>query len=162
MSLYYSIINKIVSDERKFSFSPIPARGSGSLVISSIKLGDPPSGANVGIAEMSFDVSIQIQAIDGVPVYGVRNCATPPEATYSPDPEYSKEARKAKYQGTNLLWLIVGPDGRPRNIKVIRSLAMGLDEQAIKAVSKWRFKPATKDGKPVPVFIEVEFKFRLQ
>jgi TonB family protein len=84
-----------------------------------------------------------------------------PKALYSPDPEYSEEARKAKYQGTCVLWLIVGPDGRPRDIKVARSLGLGLDEKAIEAVKSWKFEPAMKDGKPVAVQINVEVDFRL-
>lgn len=84
-----------------------------------------------------------------------------PKAIYSPDPEYSEEARKAKYQGTCVLWLIVGPDGRPRDIRVQRTLGLGLDEKAIEAVKNWRFEPAMKDGKPVAVQINVEVSFRL-
>jgi len=84
-----------------------------------------------------------------------------PKAIYSPDPEYSEEARKAKYQGTCVLWLIVGPDGRPRDIRVARTLGLGLDEKAIEAVKNWRFDPAMKDGKPVAVPINVEVSFRL-
>jgi TonB family protein len=55
----------------------------------------------------------------------------------------------------------VGPDGRPRDIKVSRQLGMGLDQKAIEAVRMWRFEPATKDGKPVAVQINVEVNFRL-
>jgi periplasmic protein TonB len=84
-----------------------------------------------------------------------------PKAVYAPDPEYSEEARKAKYQGTCVLWLVVGPDGRPRDIKVQRTLGLGLDEKAIEAVKQWRFEPAMKDGKPVAVQINVEVSFRL-
>ena len=84
-----------------------------------------------------------------------------PRAIESPDPEYSEEARKAKYQGVVVLWLVVGPDGRPKNIKVERPLGMGLDQKAIEAVQRWRFEPATKDGKPVAVQINVEVNFRL-
>lgn len=84
-----------------------------------------------------------------------------PKAVYSPDPEYSEEARKAKFQGTCVLWLVVGPDGRPRDIKVQRTLGLGLDEKAIEAVKNWRFEPAMKDGKPVAVQINVEVSFRL-
>ena len=80
---------------------------------------------------------------------------------YQPDPEYSEEARKAKYQGTCVLWLIVGPDGKPRDIKVARNLGMGLDEKAIEAVKQWMFEPAMKDGRPVAVQINVEVSFRL-
>ena len=64
-----------------------------------------------------------------------------PKAIYAPDPEYSEEARKAKYQGTCVLWLVVGPDGKPRDIKVSRTLGLGLDEKAIEAVKQWKFDP---------------------
>jgi len=94
-------------------------------------------------------------------VFKVGGGVTAPRALYSPDPDYSEEARKAKYQGTVVLWLIVGPDGRPRDIKVQRSLGMGLDQKAIEAVKNWKFDPATKEGKPVAVQINVEVNFRL-
>jgi TonB family protein len=84
-----------------------------------------------------------------------------PKALYAPDPEYSEEARKAKYQGTVVLWVVVGPDGRPHAIKVYRTLGMGLDEKAIEAVRNWKFEPARKDGQPVAVQINVEVNFRL-
>jgi periplasmic protein TonB len=94
-------------------------------------------------------------------VFRVGGGVSAPKAVYSPDPEYSEEARKAKYQGTCVLWLIVGPDGRPRDIKVSRTLGLGLDEKAIEAVKTWRFEPAMKDGRPVAVQINVEVSFRL-
>ena len=86
--------------------------------------------------------------------------ATKPVATYSPDPEYSEEARKAKYQGVVVLALVVGADGLPRDIRVARSLGLGLDEKAIESVKTWRFDPGrNKDGVAVavPMTIEVEF-----
>src|SRR5215469_16232779 len=86
---------------------------------------------------------------------------TPPRVVYDPDPEYSPEARAARYQGTVKLWAIIGPDGRPHNLRVERSVGMGLDEKAIEAVRNWRFKPATKDGQAVAVEIEVEVGFHL-
>jgi TonB family protein len=94
-------------------------------------------------------------------VYRVGGGVSAPRALYAPDPEYSEEARKAKYQGTVVLWLIVGPDGRPRDIRVSRSVGMGLDEKAIDAVRTWKFEPARKDGQPVAVQINVEVSFRL-
>jgi periplasmic protein TonB len=84
-----------------------------------------------------------------------------PRPVYAPDPEYSEEARKAKFQGVCVLWLVVGPDGRPREIRVARTLGLGLDEKAIEAVKNWKFEPALKDGKPVAVQINVEVSFRL-
>lgn len=86
---------------------------------------------------------------------------TAPKAIFAPDPAYDKEARKAKYQGTCLLGMIVGADGVPRDIKVLRGIGKGLDEKAVEAVRRWKFEPATKDGKPVAVVINVEVSFRL-
>jgi periplasmic protein TonB len=86
---------------------------------------------------------------------------TLPRAIYDPDPEYSDEARHNKYQGSVVLFLIVDAQGQPRNIRLQRSLGMGLDEKAMAAVSKWRFQPATLDGKPVATQINVEVTFRL-
>jgi TonB family protein len=94
-------------------------------------------------------------------VFRVGGGVSAPRAIYSPDPEYSEEARKAKFQGTCVLALVVGPDGRPRDIHVVRSLGLGLDEKAIEAVSKWKFEPSMKDGKPVASQISVEVDFRL-
>jgi protein TonB len=94
-------------------------------------------------------------------VFRVGGGVSAPRALYAPDPEYSEEARKAKYQGTCVLWLIVGPDGHPRDIRVVRNLGMGLDEKAIEAVKQWKFEPAMKDGRPVAVQINVEVDFRL-
>jgi protein TonB len=94
-------------------------------------------------------------------VFRVGGGVSAPRTIYAPDPEYSEEARKAKYQGTCVLWLIVGPDGRPRDIRLARSLGLGLDEKAIEAVRTWKFEPAMKDGRPVAVQINVEVSFRL-
>ncbi len=93
--------------------------------------------------------------------YRVGGGVSAPKVVYDPDPEYSEEARKAKYQGTVVLWLVVAPDGKPQQIRVQRSLGMGLDEKAVEAVRQWRFEPAKKDGQPVPVMINVEVNFRL-
>jgi protein TonB len=90
-----------------------------------------------------------------------RGGVTPPRPVYDPDPDYSDAARKAKYQGAVLLWLVVDADGRPHNIQIQRSLGMGLDEKAVAAVSTWRFQPGTLNGQPVAVEINVEVSFRL-
>jgi len=78
------------------------------------------------------------------------------------EPEYTEEARAAKYQGTVLLYIEVGPDGKAHNIKVVRGLGLGLDEKAIEAVAKWKFKPGEKEGQPVPIQATIEVNFRLQ
>jgi TonB family protein len=94
-------------------------------------------------------------------VFKVGGGVSAPRALSTPDPEYSEEARKAKYQGTVVLWLIVDQSGRPQQVRVARSLGMGLDQKAIEAVKQWKFEPAMKDGRPVAVQINVEVNFRL-
>jgi TonB family protein len=94
-------------------------------------------------------------------IFHVGGGVSPPRQIYAPEPEFSEEARKAKYQGVCTLGLIVGTDGRPSNIRVLNSLGMGLDEKAMEAVRNWKFEPAMKDGHPVRVEIAVEVDFHL-
>lgn len=97
----------------------------------------------------------------GEPIYKPGPGIKPPRATYRPVPEYDDKDRKKKVNGTVVLSVIVTKDGGAADIKVTKSLTPGLDKQAIKAVSQWRFDPATKDGEPVAVRIEIETSFRL-
>ncbi len=84
-----------------------------------------------------------------------------PQLIYRVEPEYTEEARKAKYQGTVLIYCVVDIHGAVRNIRVKRSLGLGLDEKAVEAVLQWKFKPGMKDGRPVPVSAQIEVTFRL-
>jgi TonB family protein len=77
------------------------------------------------------------------------------------EPEYSEEARKAKYSGEVLLSIVVDANGLPRDIKVVRPLGLGLDEKAIEAVMKWRFRAGMKGGRPVATQAQVVVNFRL-
>ena len=86
---------------------------------------------------------------------------TPPQLVYKVEPEFSEDARKAKYQGMVLLSIEVDAGGGVRNVRVLRSLGLGLDEKAIEAVSHWRFRPALFDGKPVATEATVEVNFQL-
>jgi len=94
-------------------------------------------------------------------VFRVGGGVSAPRLTYKVEPEYSEEARKNKYQGTVVLAVEVWPDGRAHNLRVVRSLGLGLDEKAIEAVSKWKFVPGKKDGKSVRVAATIEVNFRL-
>jgi len=93
--------------------------------------------------------------------YRVGGGVTAPRLIYGPEPEFSDEARKAKYQGTVVLWLVVGSDGRTHDIRVQQSLGMGLDEKAIEAIRQWKFEPGRKDGIPVAVQVDIEVNFHL-
>jgi periplasmic protein TonB len=94
-------------------------------------------------------------------VYRIGGGVSAPSLLSKVEPEYSEEARKAKYQGTVTLYVEVDEYGRARNMRVIHSLGLGLDEKAMEAVRKWRFRPGMKDGKPVVVAALIEVNFRL-
>jgi TonB family protein len=97
-----------------------------------------------------------------VPANPIQPCAEqPPRVIKQIQPQYSKDARKKKIQGRVVVWLAVGTDGLPRDIRVQQSLGYGLDEEAIKAVKKWKFLPARMGGQPVCVTIAVEVDFHL-
>ena len=92
---------------------------------------------------------------------GVNGVGTP-TCIYCPDPLYSDEARKAKYQGTVVLNVIITADGRATDIHVAKGPGLGLEEKAIEMVRTWRFRPALgPNGRPVPVSIPIEVTFRL-
>jgi TonB family protein len=93
--------------------------------------------------------------------YHVGGGVRAPRPIFSPEPEFSEEARKNKWQGNVVLRVIVGSDGKTHEVAVLHSLGMGLDEKAVEAVRAWRFEPGTKDGAPVPVEINVEVNFHL-
>lgn len=86
---------------------------------------------------------------------------TPPQLLQKVEPEFSEEARKAKYQGVVVLSIEVDANGNVRNVRVQRGLGLGLDEKAIDAVSRWRFRPGLFDGKPVATEATVQVTFQL-
>jgi protein TonB len=104
----------------------------------------PGSGGNIG---------------DGVNHIG--GSVHAPVLTYSVDPEFSEEARKAKFSGDVQVYLIVNEQGLPTHVRVVRGVGMGLDEKAVEAVRQYKFKPALKDGKPVKVDLYVSVNFQI-
>jgi TonB family protein len=86
---------------------------------------------------------------------------TPPKAIYSPQVEYTDQARDAKLEGICTVSLVVGIDGKPSNVVVVKKLGMGLDERAVEAVSHWKFEPGRRDGKPVISRLKLDLQFRL-
>jgi TonB family protein len=84
-----------------------------------------------------------------------------PSVVYKVEPEYSEEARAAKYSGTAVLKVVIDVDGRAKDFELVSSLGLGLDEQAVLAIEQWKFKPGEKDGAPIPVQATIEVNFRL-
>jgi periplasmic protein TonB len=84
-----------------------------------------------------------------------------PVLVFQVDPEFSEEARKAKVAGIVVVNLQVGPDGLPRNVRVVQGIGMGLNEKAIEAVRQYKFKPAMENGKPVTVEMNIEVNFQI-
>lgn len=132
-----------------------PSNGPGSGGgIGSGRGGGVGSGSGVGFGPGSG-------AGTGGGVFRIGGGVSQPIPIFKPEPEYSEEARKAKFQGIVLLSVVIDEDGKTKNIRVVRALGLGLDEKAIEAVQKWRFRPSLKDGRPVAVLANIEVNFRL-
>jgi TonB family protein len=95
-------------------------------------------------------------------VFSVGGGVSEPVPVSMMQPEYSDDGRKARVQGTVVLSIVVNPDGTVRFDNVTRSLGYGLDQKAIEAVRKWKFIAGKKDGKAVPVRVEVLVNFSLR
>ena len=85
---------------------------------------------------------------------------SPPQAVFLPDPKYSDEARSHGVEGSCKIVLVVNATGLPDNVAIIGPIGFGLDEEAIRAVRQWRFRPGMKDGQPIRVQINVDVSFR--
>ncbi len=95
-------------------------------------------------------------------VLQVGDGVTAPEKIYSPQPRYSEDARKGRVQGVVILQAIVDAMGNVSKIEVLKGLPLGLTESAIETVQGWRYKPATLDGQPVSVYLNLLINFSLQ
>jgi protein TonB len=100
----------------------------------------------------------------GDETYGVGNGVIGPELIHQTRPQYSAEAMRAKLQGVAVLSGVVGVDGTLHDIRIVRSLdaTFGLDQEAITCVKQWRFRPGTRQGKPVAVYVAIEVAFSLR
>jgi len=80
---------------------------------------------------------------------------------YKPEAAYSSQARKDKVEGTVVTEMVVDASGNVADVKLVRSLDKGLDESAMQTLRTWKFTPATKKGKPVPVRLIADVSFRI-
>ncbi|HZQ53764.1 MAG TPA: TonB family protein [Bryobacteraceae bacterium] len=94
-------------------------------------------------------------------VYQIKDTGTPPHLISKTEPQYTEEARAAKYTGTTVLSVVIGTDGLAHDVRVVRGLGFGLDQRAIDAVSHWKFAPGIIDSQPVPVAAMIEVNWRL-
>jgi bla regulator protein blaR1 len=125
--------------------------------------------ASVGIATVAGPVLLgQDPAIQNSPnsaaaprIYHVGGDVSAPKLIIAPDPEYSEEAKRAKYQGACIIATIVDAEGNPQRVQVVRHLGKGLDKKAVEAVEQYKFEPAMLHGKPVAVEVHIEVNFRL-
>ena len=109
-------------------------------------------GVKVPVADRSASAPMQLQLGEAI---------KPPRVISSVDPAFTDEARGLKISTNSLLSFVIGASGRPDCIQVVRPAGAGLDEQAIRAVARYRLRPATLDGKPVPVEINVDVNFQI-
>ncbi len=151
---------------------PITVAFASPTQIDPAAVGDPMSrllegalGANggIGIGDWAHGPGIGTggSGPPGISSNAAVRSVTAPVLIFQVEPEFSEEARKAKYQGMVLLAIDVDASGHPTNIRVLQGLGMGLDKKAIEAVSRWRFRPGLRDGKPVVTSATVQVSFRL-
>jgi TonB family protein len=88
------------------------------------------------------------------------NVITAPRLVYYVDPQFPADAPKGKFLGVSVVALLVGTDGKPEQVRMVKSLGPEFDRAAVAAVARYRFEPALKHGKPVPVKVNVEVNFR--
>jgi periplasmic protein TonB len=93
--------------------------------------------------------------------YSIGGAVMKPSVLYQTEPQFSRAARSLKFSGVVQVYLWVLPDGSPSHLRITKPAGLGLDEQAILAVSKYKFKPATKDGKPLTVYLYIEVNFQI-
>lgn len=86
----------------------------------------------------------------------------PPERIHYVKPRFTEIARHARIEGYVVLQAVIDKEGSVRDLKVLKPLTMGLSEEAVKAVSQWRYRPSTVGGRPVNVLLTVTVNFRLQ
>jgi protein TonB len=151
---------------------PIAMDNPPDVPLSAEQLGDPngrgilgggpggPDGIGSGIGK-SIGPGTGDQYGPGDGVYSVGHGVSLPIPIQRTEPEYSEAARRARISGSVMVYAEIGPDGKPRNLRVTQGLGLGLDAKALEAVAKWLFKPGMRDGKPVTVRATFQVNFRL-
>ncbi len=152
-------------------FQPTDSDRAHQEFVLAVATGDNTAGAAVEAASvLRFGRGVQVAepptgTADDLPLpsgaYRVRNGVVAPIVTQKTQPAYSSEARAAGLEGTAVVTGVIDPDGTPRDMRVTKSLGLGLDEKALEAISRWQFKPGTFASLPIPVYVSFAIDFRL-
>jgi TonB family protein len=140
--------------------SPDLGDPNGRIGIPSGGLGGPFGIGNLGSGGLGDGPGGPRQGT-GTPARSAMKLTRAPQVIYKEEPEYSDEARKAHFEGVVVLAFDVDTSGRAINIRVVRSLGLGLDKKAVAAITHWKFRPALAGNKTVTAPAEVEVTFRL-
>lgn len=134
-----------------------PMRGETTMLMAELRTEEPPAG----LFQVPADFRTVDEPGDFAITYSTQSQVTPPVVISRVGARYTEEARKAGTQGTVLLAVAIDRTGRARDVQVERSVEPGLDQEAVKAVRQWKFRPAQQDGRPVRVSVHVEVTFSL-
>ncbi len=139
----------------------ISPMNTGSLALPTFTANSGPGGGFGSAGSVATAQAFAPTSTTPAGIFSVGNGTTPPSVLSKVDPEYSEQARAAKYSGSVMLSIVVNTDGKAEDIKVVKTLGMGLDEKAIESVQKWNFRPGMNKGVPVNVRAQIEVNFRL-
>ncbi len=115
-----------------------------------------------GLSDVLFDIPPAPAAAGPPGAMWIEGDVLPPKRTYAPRPNYTEDARRARVQGVVILQAVVDTLGEVGYVKVLKGLPQGLTESAVQVVEQWRYEPATLNGEPVPVYINLTVNFSLQ
>jgi periplasmic protein TonB len=149
----------VVQPDLKMATNTMPNIGAPTSSLKGFSMGN---GTGTGIGSgVGNGVGLGSGGNTGGGVMRVGGSVHAPLLIHEVDPQFSEEARKAKFSGNVLVSLIVDEQGNPSHVRVARGVGMGLDEKALEAVREYRFKPAMQNGKPVKVEMNVEVNFQI-
>src|SRR6185436_11524450 len=121
-----------------------------------------PSPAEAGLLELKkTSKPLPPEVVDGERIYTAKTVDQRARLTYQPAPGYSREARRNKTRGIVIIRAILAADQTVKEIEVLAGLPDGLSDRAIHAAQRIKFLPAIKDGKPVSVWVEIEYRFNI-
>ena len=149
----------VAQPDLKMADSTMPNIGNPTSSLKGFSLGNG-SGTGIGSGDGN-GIGPGSGGNTGGGVLHVGGSVSQPEVRYYVDPEFSEEARKAKFSGNVEVYLWIDEKGNPSHIKIARGVGMGLDEKAIEAVRQYKFKPAMQNGKPVKVDMYIDVNFHI-